>query len=304
MARPGLIKHRKFKRLVQMLQEPAPHVLGYLEMMWGSCYETGNPYLGDETDVELTAEYPGDPGKLFRALLGCGGENSAGFIEPVAERPGTYQVHDLFENAPDYVRKRQKRESERKNKDLRSFCPPNGSQRPPNGSTPAPTPAPTPKDIPPSEVCSEPPQAAASELAAKIDAAARADECEGTADATDGGPGRARKKPTEDASPVAMTFPVVGQKDAPKEWHLREAKVAEYREAYPGVDVLAECRKALQWARDNQAKRKTARGMPAFLGRWLDRVQNRGGPPAAPNRTHATQRRNENGDHEIRVNTY
>jgi hypothetical protein len=73
---------------------------------------------------------------------------------------------------------------------------------------------------------------------------------------------------------VVITFPTVGS--GPAEWRLRESKVAEYAEAFPGVDVLVQCRKALQWIRDNPTKRKTARGMTSFLGRWLGREQDRG----------------------------
>ncbi len=63
------------------------------------------------------------------------------------------------------------------------------------------------------------------------------------------------------------------------------AKLAEYRQAFPGVDALSECRKALQWCLDNPIRRKTFGGMPKFLGSWLGRAQDRvgmkGGVPAA-----------------------
>lgn len=74
------------------------------------------------------------------------------------------------------------------------------------------------------------------------------------------------------AIPV-MQFPVVG--GGPTEWNLTESKLAQYRESFPGIDVLAECKAARQWCLDNPKKRKTATGMPAFLGRWLSHEQNR-----------------------------
>lgn len=89
------------------------------------------------------------------------------------------------------------------------------------------------------------------------------------------GPPVAAAKPPE----VVLTFPTVGT--GPRSWDLTAPKLAEYREAYPGVDVLAECRKALQWCRDNPSRRKTAGGMPKFLAGWLGRAQDRGGPAAA-----------------------
>ncbi len=54
------------------------------------------------------------------------------------------------------------------------------------------------------------------------------------------------------------------------------SKVSEYRATFPGLDVEGECRKALQWTRDNPTRRKTARGMPKFLFGWLERAQNGG----------------------------
>ncbi|NNJ24638.1 hypothetical protein [Alienimonas chondri] len=74
--------------------------------------------------------------------------------------------------------------------------------------------------------------------------------------------------------PTEMVFPTTGK--GAKEWALTEAKLAEYVEAYPALDVPAEMRKARQWCRDNAPKRKTAKGMPAFLTRWLNHAQNSG----------------------------
>lgn len=76
------------------------------------------------------------------------------------------------------------------------------------------------------------------------------------------------------SEPAILDFPTVGS--GPKVWGLTAAKVKEYEGSYPGVDVLAECRKALQWCRDNPTKRKTAKGMPAFLGRWIGKQQDAG----------------------------
>lgn len=80
--------------------------------------------------------------------------------------------------------------------------------------------------------------------------------------------------------PPLLVFPTVGK--GPKEWNLTEAKLAEYQESFPGADVLAECRKARQWCVDNPTKRKTARGLPAFLTRWLGKAQDSGRAPGAP----------------------
>ncbi len=81
------------------------------------------------------------------------------------------------------------------------------------------------------------------------------------------------------ASPF-LVFPCTKTKHGLRTWELSEAKVAEYASSFPGVDVRAECRKALQWCRDNPTKIKTYNGMASFLGRWLTKEQNRGHPAA------------------------
>jgi hypothetical protein len=111
MARPGLQKHPKFRRLVATLAVPVPHVVGYLECLWEVTYECGNPILGDVLDVELAAQWPGERGRLCEALMACGGEGRIGFIEQIDD--GRYQVHDLFDHAPDYVLQRRNKEAER-----------------------------------------------------------------------------------------------------------------------------------------------------------------------------------------------
>lgn len=75
-------------------------------------------------------------------------------------------------------------------------------------------------------------------------------------------------------------FPTTGKNSRP--WRLTKAKLAEYIDAYPALDVPAELRKARQWTRDKARNRKTANGMASFLTGWLNRSQNRGGGRDAP----------------------
>jgi hypothetical protein len=81
-----------------------------------------------------------------------------------------------------------------------------------------------------------------------------------------------------------LVFPVAGKE---KEWPLSREHLAEWEMAYPGIDVLAECRRALAWVNANPAKKKTAKGMPRFLVSWLGRSQDSG--RAAPRSTSAPQ---------------
>jgi hypothetical protein len=103
-----LFTHPKWTRLLHVLQEPKPHILGYLELIWRVGYESGNPEIGTALDVELAAEYPGPPGKLARALV------KVGFLDRLGH--GQYAIHDLFDHAPEYVIKRAEREEGRKHK--------------------------------------------------------------------------------------------------------------------------------------------------------------------------------------------
>lgn len=113
MGRPGLTGHRKFRRLARAVGG-AVIARGSLELLWDTCYEAGDDYLGDAADLEAAAQWEGEPGFLARALLDAGGEGEAGFIEEVEGRPGHFFCHDLYDHAPEYVRKRFDREAERK----------------------------------------------------------------------------------------------------------------------------------------------------------------------------------------------
>lgn len=112
MARPTLFSNRKFVRLAQRLQSRA-HALGHLELIWNAAHETGNPVLGDADDVEAVADWRGTRGELVAALLECGtAGGGAGFI--IKREDGRYEIHDYWDHAPDYVRKRAKREQIRR----------------------------------------------------------------------------------------------------------------------------------------------------------------------------------------------
>lgn len=114
MARPNLMNHRKFKRAHLNLGIPRAHLRGHLELLWDCCYENGDPFIGDATDVELAAGWEGEPGALFNALLECGGDGCPGLIEEVPGHNGKFQVHDLHDHAPSYVKDRWRKEEGRR----------------------------------------------------------------------------------------------------------------------------------------------------------------------------------------------
>src|SRR5262249_17224097 len=144
---------------------------------------------------------------------------------------GSWEIHDYWHHAPEYVKGRLRKEEQRR-RQKESSGTVAGQSRDSHGNgcevRATPSPSPSPITSPDGEVGSEP------------------------------------AKPASEPKTV-LVFPVVGGKA--KEWALTDAKLAEYAEAYPGIDVLLECKKARQWCIDNPSKRKTPRGMPAFLAR-------------------------------------
>lgn len=285
MGRPGLMNHPKFSRLIYMLGEPKPHVRGYLELLWEVAYECGEARIGDVVDIELAAGWSGEPGKLCKALLECGGEGRPGLIEEVPGEPGRYQVHDLYDHAPEYVRKRMDREQARKRSgrtlsDVRAEAALKSWENREKAASGMQT----------ADTCSQTQANGVQTAASGMQTASLAPltGANGTTPAPTPTPTPTqRKTPTESScsepsetgsepadSPVLLIFPTVG--NGPKEWGLTMAKLEEYQEAFPGVDALAECRHALQWCRDNSGRRKTAKGMPGFLTTWLAKAQNQG----------------------------
>jgi hypothetical protein len=85
----------------------------------------------------------------------------------------------------------------------------------------------------------------------------------------------------ENPSPVVAVLPVVGK--GPREYQVTAAKVAEWQDAYPGVDVVREVKALVQWSRDNPTRRKTFKGAAAFLSRNLARKQDKNPAPRRVN---------------------
>ena len=145
MARPSLVRHRKFRRALNALRIPRAHLLGHLEILWHSAYEVGHDLVGDALDVELAAEWEGERGAFARALT------EAGFL---VEEGGVYHVHDLLDNAPGYVKdrwkKREKRAAEKakrsdpseERRDKSSTVPDKSDSRRKSACTPIPYPYP------------------------------------------------------------------------------------------------------------------------------------------------------------------
>lgn len=123
-------------------------------------------------------------------------------------------------------------------------------------------------------------------------------DCEQTACSETEGETEERERRGEDLSPRppsrsagtpigGLEFPCDGKISA---WSVTEELAARWRELFPSLDVVLECKGALAWVLAKPQRRKTARGMEAFLVGWFGRSQNRGGRPTAPAVTANDQR--------------
>lgn len=72
--------------------------------------------------------------------------------------------------------------------------------------------------------------------------------------------------------PPVLVFDCRGE---PSKWGLTSEQVQAWQDLYQGLDVLAECRKALAWTQANGGK--TAGGMTRFLVTWLNRATDKSG---------------------------
>lgn len=74
-------------------------------------------------------------------------------------------------------------------------------------------------------------------------------------------------------SPPASTLPLVDGTEHP----ITLEQLAEWQESFPAVDVDQQLRSMRAWCKANPAQRKTARGVSAFVVRWLAKEQDKGG---------------------------
>ena len=56
-----------------------------------------------------------------------------------------------------------------------------------------------------------------------------------------------------------------------KEWRPSEKELHQWSTSYPDVDLAGELRRIEDWFRKHPDRRKTERGMHAFVKIWLDR---------------------------------
>lgn len=84
------------------------------------------------------------------------------------------------------------------------------------------------------------------------------------------GDGDPPTSPSSDIPPVITILTDTGEK-----YPVTQEYVDTMQELYPAVDVQAQLRAMKAWAICNPARRKTAKGMPRFINRWLAEEQRR-----------------------------
>lgn len=229
---------------------------GYLARLWGVWLEhqegDGRVTLPAVEDVEGMVRWRGEPGRLASALV------AGGWLEEV--EPGVWRADGWSRYEELEAKRERKRARDRAAQQRRR-------QRPASHGVSADVSADTDTESPRSEPEPEP----------------YSETTSPRRNAPDSRP-PPPPQPVLLEEPVALDdWPLKSRRDGT--WALTEAHLAELEESYPHLDVLGECRKARQYLRDHAAKRKTRRGMRAYVSGWLNRAQDRGsGNPAAPPR--------------------
>lgn len=81
--------------------------------------------------------------------------------------------------------------------------------------------------------------------------------------------------PAEPDDPLADVVPIPLNDNT--EYQMTQKKFEEFSELYPAVDVAYELRKMRMWCENKPHKRKTRKGVNAFINTWLSKEQDRGG---------------------------
>lgn len=129
MAKESLLTHRKFRRLCSLLRSNPAHVLGHLEMLFLSAHMAGSPDFANAPLLEAAAYWEGKAGQLAQAM------REAGFLDK--GRGHALTLHDYWDHAPEYVKKRLARQTDALSAERRTTAD-TGGRRPPTDPIPIP----------------------------------------------------------------------------------------------------------------------------------------------------------------------
>ena len=82
----------------------------------------------------------------------------------------------------------------------------------------------------------------------------------------------------ETVSPPVITLPL----NDGSFYSISQEQCHEWAGLYPAVDVIQQLRSMVGWLNANPSRRKTKRGINAFVNRWLSKEQDKGGSRASP----------------------
>lgn len=82
----------------------------------------------------------------------------------------------------------------------------------------------------------------------------------------------------ETVSPPIISLPLNDGSFYP----ISQEQCHEWAGLYPAVDVIQQLRGMVGWLNANPSRRKTKRGINAFVNRWLSKEQDRGGSKTSP----------------------
>ena len=82
----------------------------------------------------------------------------------------------------------------------------------------------------------------------------------------------------ETVSPPVISLPLNDGSFYP----ISQEQCHEWAGLYPAVDVIQQLRGMVGWLNANPSRRKTKRGINAFVNRWLSKEQDRGGSRTSP----------------------
>ena len=237
----------KFQKLVRRLKDTRRGVIGLLEGMWlATAKNCPQGDIGRFTNEEIAImlDWDGDPDDLVNALIECR------WLDVCSEY--RLVVHDWQDHCPTYIKGNLKKAQ----KEI--YSPSCDYQEPPKElpkDGPKEPPKERPMDGPTYPILTYPNQAK---------------------------PNQASCGEPSQAAPLEFDhrfeFSITGSEE--REWYPPVELVQRLKTVFDTVAVEDELRKAALWTFTNASQRKTAKGMPKFLGNWLSKAANgsRGSP--------------------------
>ena len=77
-------------------------------------------------------------------------------------------------------------------------------------------------------------------------------------------------------NPSILSIPLKGPDGNYPLFHITNAIIEEYKETFPGLDVMQCLRECRQWNKDNPGRRKTKTGIRKHITQWLTKDNNSG----------------------------